>query len=148
MEWSDAMLLPYKPPTKPKALQQSLGKQAAEATLAEMPWHERALVGAGKAAADVGRTFGIGPAEASEADKALTDDTAGMLGNVAGEIGMTLAPGTGAFKAGAASDQGGKARQDGTVGRRRRGSGCCQRGAAQPRSLDLALPSVPRSPLL
>ena len=28
----------YKPPTKPKALQQSLGKQAAEATLAEMPW--------------------------------------------------------------------------------------------------------------
>ena len=98
--WSDAMCSELKPPTKPKALQQSLGKQAAEATLAEMSWPERALVGAGKAAADVGRTFGIGSEEV-EADKALTDDTAGMIGNVAGEIGMTLAPGAGAFKAGA-----------------------------------------------
>ena len=65
-----------------------------------MSWPEWSLVGAGKAAADVGRTFGIGSAEV-EADKALTDDTAGMIGNVAGEIGMTLAPGAGAFKVGA-----------------------------------------------
>lgn len=91
----------YKAPEQPKALQQSLSQRAVEATLAEMPWYERALVGAGKAAADVGRTFGLGSAE-PEADKALTEDTAGMLGNVAGEIGMTLAPGTGAFRAGSA----------------------------------------------
>jgi hypothetical protein len=89
----------YKPEISPEA-QKELSRRAAEATLADMPWHQRALVGAGKAVADVGRTFGLMDKGGSEeADAALTNDTAGMLGNIGGEIAMTALPGAAGYRA-------------------------------------------------
>ena len=83
----------------PQATKKSTARQAAESTLAEMSFPERLLVGAGKSVADVGRTFGLLKDDAKEADAALTDDTAGMIGNVAGEVAMTAVPGGAAYKA-------------------------------------------------
>jgi len=82
----------------PKATEKSVTRQAAEATLADMPWYQRTLVGAGKAVADVGRNLGLMDKGDKEIDATLTDDTAGMLGNVGGEIAMTALPGAAAYR--------------------------------------------------
>ncbi len=87
------------PQAKAAATGKSLTHQAAEATLEEMPWYEKALVGSGKAVADLGRTLGLMPEGDKDIDAALLDTGAGMVGNIAGEIGMTAIPGTAAFKA-------------------------------------------------
>lgn len=94
--------VPVAAPAKalPKA-SKSLTQQAAEATLAEMPWYEKTLVGAGKSVADVARTVGLMPdADAGEKqiDKSLTDTGAGMVGQGLGEVAMTAVPGAAAFK--------------------------------------------------
>ena len=80
---------------KPK---KSAAREGAEMALEGMPWYEKALVGAGKSVADVGRTFGLMKDDSQEADAALTDTTAGMLGNVGGDIAMTVLPGGAAYK--------------------------------------------------
>jgi len=83
----------------PKATGKSATRQAAEATLAEMPWYQRALVGAGKSVADLGRAVGLMDEGDKDIDAALTDDTAGMIGNIGGEVALTAVPGGMAFKA-------------------------------------------------
>lgn len=97
-QWSDADIAPQTTSALPQATKKSAARQAAEATLAEMPTWQRALVGAGKSVADVGRALGLMKDDSSEADAALTDDTAGMVGNLAGEIALTAVPGGAAYK--------------------------------------------------
>ena len=97
-EWSDADVAPKA--ALPKATGKSATTQAAESVLAEMPWYEKALVGAGKSVADVGRTLGLLPKGDEEIDKALLETTPGMVGNLAGDIAVTAVPGGGATVAG------------------------------------------------
>lgn len=84
---------------KAAATGKSAARQAAEAELEAMPWYQKMLVGGGKAVADLGRTFGLLPEGDKDIDAALLDTGAGMAGNIVGEIALTAAPGTAAFKA-------------------------------------------------
>ena len=86
------------PQAKAAATGKSLTRRAAEETLKDMGFTEKLLVGAGKSVADLGRALGLLPEGDKEIDAALLDTGAGMTGNIAGEIALTAAPGTAAFK--------------------------------------------------
>lgn len=85
----------------PKAVQKpkkDISREAAEMALADMSLLEQGVVGIGKSFADVGRTLGLMDDDSKEADAALTDTTAGMLGNIGGDIALTALPGGAVFK--------------------------------------------------
>lgn len=83
----------------------------------DMPWHQQALAGMGKAVADTGRGLGqlVGLVSRDDVAKARAQDAplmktgAGMAGDIAGNVAMTLLPGGVLRGAGAVAKLGGAA---------------------------------------